>query len=104
MENIFSIGLDLGTTTISAVVVDTRDGTVLARKTEKSEADLRSSVPGEKMQSSFTFSDSGFLLHETNKHAKTKTKTAICRSLFNIIFAPFFIIYFLLFLYSPRLY
>ena len=50
MENCFSIGLDLGTTTISAVVVDTRDGTVLARETVKSEADLRSSVPGEKIQ------------------------------------------------------
>lgn len=50
MDKSISIGLDIGTTTISAVVLDTIDGTLLARKTEKSEADMPAKDPLEKIQ------------------------------------------------------
>lgn len=46
-----SLGLDLGTTTVSAVVVDTATGLVLAGRTEKSDAWISSSDPREKLQS-----------------------------------------------------
>lgn len=50
MEKNVSIGLDIGTTTISAVVLDTQNGSLLARKTVKSDADIPSANPWEKMQ------------------------------------------------------
>lgn len=50
MEKRVSIGLDIGTTTISAVVLDIHSGSLLARKTVKSEADLPSVHPLEKIQ------------------------------------------------------
>ena len=45
-----TLGLDLGTTTVSAVIVETSTGNVLATRTRKSGADLPSPVPGEKCQ------------------------------------------------------
>lgn len=50
MKKNISIGLDIGTTTISAVVLDTHSGSLLARKTVKSEGDLPSVHPLEKIQ------------------------------------------------------
>ena len=50
MEKSISIGLDIGTTTISAVVLDTFSGSLLARRTVKSEADLSAADPREKIQ------------------------------------------------------
>ena len=44
------LGLDLGTTTVSAVVMDTDTGSVLQSYTRKSHADILSPVPGEKCQ------------------------------------------------------
>ena len=45
-----SLGLDLGTTTVSAVVVDTNEKSVLVSRTCKSYAQIPSDVPGEKCQ------------------------------------------------------
>jgi len=50
MEKTLSIGLDIGTTTISTVVVDVRDGTLMDRKTVKSEAELPGAAAGEHIQ------------------------------------------------------
>ena len=49
-QNPVAVGLDIGTTTISAVVVDTQNGSLLARKTVKSDADMPSENPLEKTQ------------------------------------------------------
>lgn len=46
-----SLGLDLGTTTVSAVVVDAESGHILASRTEKSDTWLSSSDSREKIQS-----------------------------------------------------
>ena len=46
-----SLGLDIGTTSVSAVVADMATGRVLASCTEKHGADLPSADPGEKCQS-----------------------------------------------------
>lgn len=50
MKQIFSLGLDIGTTTISGVVADISQGIVLARRTIPSRADIPSSDPAEKCQ------------------------------------------------------
>lgn len=50
MKNQLILGLDIGTTTISAAVVDSHDGSLLARRTVKSDADIASPNPWEKMQ------------------------------------------------------
>lgn len=52
-----SLGLDLGTTTVSAVVVDTAAGSVLASRTQKSNADIQAVLPGGKCQ------DADLLIH-----------------------------------------
>lgn len=46
-----SLGLDIGTTTISALVVDIDTGRVLASRTRKHNADIPREDPGEKLQS-----------------------------------------------------
>lgn len=50
MEQQLCLGLDIGTTTISAVVLDTEEGSLIASRTVKSEADIPSPHPWEKMQ------------------------------------------------------
>ena len=57
MKRNISIGLDIGTTTISAVVLHTENGRLLARKTVKSEADLPSVHPLEKIQNAALIED-----------------------------------------------
>ena len=51
MAAALSLGLDIGTTTISAVVTDVNAKTVLASRTQKHNADIFSSNPEEKIQS-----------------------------------------------------
>lgn len=48
--NPLCLGLDIGTTTISAVVLDPKSGSLIASRTVKSEADIPSPYPWEKIQ------------------------------------------------------
>ena len=52
MTATYTLGLDIGTTTVSAVVVDMSAGKVAACCTRKTHADIPSAEPGEKIQES----------------------------------------------------
>ena len=51
MEALLSLGLDIGTTTISCLVADMNSGYVLESRTQKHDGDILCENPGEKIQS-----------------------------------------------------